>query len=75
MNESENTSINKLRCNLLFLLGLIDSAERGLNDYDKIVQNDGVISSKVWIQKHGESTQHPTKTIGIVSKHEQWPSG
>ena len=50
MNESAKkvyTSINKLRCNLLFLLGLVDSAERGLNDYDKIVQNDGVISSKV----------------------------
>ena len=57
MNESAKkiyTSDNKLRCNLQFLLRLADAAEKRMNQYDKIVQNDGVISSKVRIQKHGE---------------------
>ena len=47
MNDSTKksyTSINKLRWNLHFLLGLADAAEKGLNEYDKIVQNDGVIN-------------------------------
>ena len=60
------TSINKLRCKLHFLLGLADAAEKGLNEYDKIIQNDGVIGSKVIIQKHGESD--PTRTIRTVCK-------
>ena len=69
MNESAKkiyTSINKLRCNLHFLLGLADAAEKGLNEYDKIVQNNGAIGSKVRIQKHGESG--PTRTIRTVCK-------
>ena len=70
MNESAKkiyTSINKLRCNLHFLLGLADAAEKGLNEYDKIVQNVGVIGSKVRIQKHGESS--PTRKIRTAAKH------
>ena len=69
MNKSGKkiyTSINKLRCNLHFLLGLADAAEKGLNEYDKIVQNDGVTGSKVRIQKHGEPG--PTRTIKTVCK-------
>ena len=59
-------SIDKLRCNLHFLLGLADAEEKGLNEYDKIVQKDGVIGSKVKIQKHGESG--PTRTVRTVCK-------
>ena len=64
MNESANkicASVNKLRCNLHFSLRLADAAEKGLNEDDKIVQNDGVTGSKLRIQKHGESG--PTRTI------------
>ena len=49
-----------------FLLGLADATEKGLNEYDKIFQNDGVISLKVRIQKHDESG--PTRTIRTVCK-------
>ena len=59
-------SITKLRCNLNVLLGLADAAEKGLNEYDKIVQNNGAIGSKVRIQKHGESG--PTRTIRTICK-------
>ena len=67
MNESAKKiykSINKLRCNLHFLLGLAYAAEKGLNQYDKIVQNDGLIGSKVRIQKNGESG--PTRATRSV---------
>ena len=67
MNESAKkiyTSINKLRCNLHFLLGLADAAEKGLNEYDK---NVGVIGPEVRIQKHIESG--PTKQLGQSAKH------
>ena len=49
MNERAKkiyTSVNKLRCNLSFLLGLADAAEKGLNQYNKIVQNNGIIAQK-----------------------------
>ena len=69
MNESAKkicTSVNKLRCNMHFLLTLADAAEKGLNEDDKIVQNDGVTCSKLRIQKHGESG--PTRTIRTLCK-------
>ena len=67
INESENkiyTSINKLRCNLHFLLGLSDAADKELNEYDKIVQNNGIINSKVRIQKHRESGATEQEHLG-----------
>ena len=67
MNESVKKIYNQLinkDVTYTFLLGLVDAAEKGLNEYDKIVQNDGAISSKVRIQKHGESG--PTITIRTV---------
>ena len=45
MNKKIFTSINKLRCSLHFLLGLADAAEKGLIEYDKIVQNGPVVSN------------------------------
>ena len=61
------TSVNKLKFNLYILLGLADAAEKGLNEYDKNVENVGVIGPEVRIQKHSESG--PTKQLGQSAKH------
>ena len=60
------TSINKLRCNLQFLLEWANAEGKGLNEYDKIAQSDGAR-----IQNHGESGL--TRTINIVRKAFQKP--
>ena len=38
-------SINRLRFSFHFLLGLVDTAENGLLEYDKIVQKKPVVSN------------------------------
>ena len=59
------TSINRLRCSLHFLLGLPDAAEKGMLEYDKIVQNWPVFSN-CRISKSGES--NTARTIRTVCK-------
>ena len=59
------TSVNRLRCSLHFLLGMVDAAEKWLLEYDKIVQNGPVVSN-CRISKSGES--NTTRAIRAVCK-------
>ena len=63
--QKEIFSLNKLRCNLHFLLGLADAAEKGLKDYEGVARS-GPVQSSVRIIQSSESGV--TRTVRTVCK-------